>query len=348
MVDLHGRMITIMRRFDRQTVFLAAIALVTVVAVIYLVAPLGRGPSGEAQVPAGKSWRSSPIDGRRALEHIQALCAIGPRPSGSAGMKKQQELLIEHFQKLGAKVSRQSFEIRHPQDGTPVRLDNLIVECHPDRMDRVLFCAHYDTRPFPDRDPRRPKGRFVGANDGASGVAVLMELARHVVPISSRYGVDLVMLDGEEFIFEERRDPYFLGSEHFAREYKSKPPPHRYHWGVLLDMVGDSQLQLFQEKNSVNWPDTRPLVDELWNTARRMGVVEFINRPKHELRDDHLALHDIAGIPTCDVIDFDYPRSGGTSYWHTEADTPDKCSAESLRKVGAVMLEWYRSLDARR
>ena len=227
---------------------------------------------------------------------------------------------------------------------------NLVVSFHPDRNNRILLCAHYDTRPFPDRDPRRPRGRFIGANDGGSGVAVLMELAHHVGKLDSPYGVDFVLFDGEEFVFEERQGTYFLGSEHFARQYVAEPPAYRYRAAVLLDMVGDAQLQLFQERNSVSWADSRPLVDEIWGTAKKMGITEFIARPKHEIRDDHLALHDIARIPACDIIDFDYPRSSSASYWHTEADTPDKCSGDSLAKVAAVLLEWLRTnaLDGQR
>jgi hypothetical protein len=92
-----------------------------------------------------------------------------------------------------------------------------------------------------------------------------------------------------------------------------------------------------QERNSISWPDSKPLVDDLWNTARRLGVREFIARPGHEIRDDHLNLHNRAGIPSCDLIDFDYPA------WHTAGDTPDKCSALSLAKVGWVIEEWLKA-----
>jgi hypothetical protein len=103
-------------------------------------------------------------------------------------------------------------------------------------------------------------------------------------------------------------------------------------------------LNLYRERYSMSWPDTRPLVIDIWNTARRLGVTEFINRTRLlEIRDDHLMLHDIAKIPACDIIDFDFTARGSRrSYWHTEADTPDKCSALSLAKVGWVVLEWLQ------
>jgi glutaminyl-peptide cyclotransferase len=286
-----------------------------------------------------------PFDGRQAYEYLKQICQIGRRPSGSPGMQRQQQLLIEHFGKLGVPVRKQEFQVRHPEDGTPVAMTNLIVEWHPDRMDRILLCAHYDTRPYPDNDRRRPRGTFVGANDGGSGVALLMELGRHLTDFKSPLGVDFVLFDGEEFVFDEKRDreKFFIGSTFFARDYAGSPPPYRYRAGVLLDMVADANLELYQEKNSL-W-HARPVVTSIWDTAGRLGVKEFIKRSRHELRDDHIPLNEIAKIPTCDIIDFDYPRAGRTSYWHTEADTPDKCSPSSLAKVGWVLLEWMRTAE---
>jgi Zn-dependent M28 family amino/carboxypeptidase len=181
---------------------------------------------------------------------------------------------------------------------------------------------------------------FVGANDGASGVAVLMELAHWMPKLESRYGVDFVLFDAEEFVFRGtfgERGEYFVGSEYFATQYvRDRGRDYRYRWAVLLDMVGDADLQLYHELHSIRWRDTRPLVKDLWGTARALGVREFVSRIRHEVRDDHLKLHDVAGIPACDIIDFDYP------HWHTEADTPDKCSGESLAKVAWVVHAWLQ------
>jgi Zn-dependent M28 family amino/carboxypeptidase len=165
-----------------------------------------------------------------------------------------------------------------------------------------------------------------------------MELAHEIRSLPTPYGIDFVLFDAEEFIFDDRHR-FFLGSEYFARQYAEKPSPHRYRWGVLLDMIGDKDLQLYQERNSVYWRDTRPLVDDIWATARRLGVREFIPRWKYEIRDDHLMLRNVAGIPTCDIIDYDYPP------WHTQGDTPDKCSALSLAKVGWVVREWLKTVE---
>ena len=121
-----------------------------------------------------------------------------------------------------------------------------------------------------------------------------------------------MLFDGEELVYVEGRDPYFLGSTWFAQQYAAKPPEHKYRWGVLLDMVGDADLQIYQEQHSVTWRNTRPLVNEIWATAKRLGVNEFIPRVGYYVLDDHLPLRNIAKIPTCDIIDFDYPA------WHTE------------------------------
>ena len=278
-----------------------------------------------------------PFNGARAYESLKQLCAIGPRPSGSPGMEKQQKLLAEHFQKLGGQVEFQRFRVRHPRDGSAVPMANIIVRWHPESTSRILLCAHYDTRPYPTLDPENPQGIFIGANDGASGAAILMELARDMPTLKCKYGIDFLLLDGEEFVFSEQ-DRYFIGAEYFARDYVKNRPKHRYRWGVLLDMVGDADLQIYQERNSTWWRDTRPLVEDIWATAARLGVREFIPKRMHEVNDDHIMLHNLGGISCIDVIDFDYLP------WHTQGDTPDKCSPLSLAKVGWVIEEWLKTV----
>jgi glutaminyl-peptide cyclotransferase len=298
---------------------------------------LGANGSVEAGVSRLK-LEDIPFHGTRAYEYLKRVCAIGSRTSGSAGMEAQRKLLTEHFTSLGAQVRRQEFRVKHPLDGTEVALANLIVQWHPESKQRILLCTHYDTLPFPLRDRRNPRGLFVGANDGGSGVALLMELGHDMRGLELGYGVDFVFLDGEEFVFVPD-GRYFLGSEYFARRYAEDPPGYRYRWGVLLDMIGDADLQIFQERNSMSWRDTRPLVEAIWGTARRLGVREFIAKKKHEINDDHLMLHNLGGIPTCDIIDFDYPA------WHTQDDTPEQCSPLSLAKVGWVIREWLKAAE---
>ena len=226
-----------------------------------------------------------PFNGARAYDYLKQLCDIGPRRSGSQAMAQQQELLAKHFEKLGAKVEFQRFMAPYPLDGPnkemighDLPMANLIVRFNPEKRERIMLCGHYDTLPFPLRDPVDPHGRFVGANDNGGGVAILMELGNELAKDPPKVGVDFVFFDGEEFIFAEG-GKYFLGSEHFANQYVKHPPAFSYRYAVLLDMVSGAELRLPQEPNSVTWDDGRPLVKEIWATAARLGVREFVPRP---------------------------------------------------------------------
>ena len=278
----------------------------------------------------------------RAMGYLRQLCDLGPRPSGSPAMLRQQEILKEFFTDRGADVRFQSFETRHPEDGSSVTMSNLIASWHPNRAKRFLVCAHYDTRPYPDQDPVNPKGTFIGANDGASGTAGVMELANQLSDLPGDVGVDLVLFDAEEFIWKYRRDKYFLGSTYFAEKYRNEPPAVPYQAGILLDMIGDKELRIYQELNSLRM--AKPQVSSIWNTARRLGVRAFVPRARHKIDDDHIPLNNIARIPTVDLIDFDYPRPGigAVSYWHTEKDIPENCSGESIAAVVWVVHQWLK------
>ena len=290
-----------------------------------------------------------PIDGRLCMEMLNEVVGIGPRFSGSGGMLKQQQMLDKYFSDLGGEVEYQRFKARNPisQQGVEtVDMANMIIRWHPKRTRRILLCAHYDTRPFPDNDPDpgKRRGIFVGANDGGSGVAVLCALADKMEEFDSEYGVDMVLFDGEELVYDSSRDPFFLGSTHFAREYAAKLPRQKYVAGILLDMVADADLQIYQEVNSRRMAPR--VVQQVWSTAKRIGVTELRPSARHEVRDDHLPLNEIAKIPTIDLIDFDYPSpQKRETYWHTTEDTADKCSAISMAHVGWVVWEWLQGLE---
>lgn len=284
-----------------------------------------------------------PFDGKSAFEVLLAVCQLGPRITGSKAMQAQQEMLISHFGQLGATIRKQEFTVKDPNTGSPVPVVNLIVQWHPEKKKRLLLCCHYDTRPFPDKDPTNPKGVFMGANDGASCVALFHQLGKTMPKLACRYGVDFVFFDAEEFVFDRRRDPLFVGSTHFSNRYLNEPPGHQYVSGVLIDMIGDKKLDLFYERNSMQYAPI--LTRGIWGTARKLGVKEFIPREKHTVRDDHLPLNRIARIPTTDIIDFDYPSPNSrNSFWHTTRDTPSNCSALSLAKVGWVLKEWLKEV----
>ncbi len=282
----------------------------------------------------------------RAFGYLENICAFGPRPSGSPNLNKLQDYLIDFFKGTGATVDVQEFNARHPMDGSMVKMKNIIVRIQPQLQRRILFCTHYDTRPFPDEDPTNPRGTFIGANDGGSGVALFQEIAPLLLKMKLNVGVDLIMFDGEELIYEDAANEgeYFLGSKEFATRYRAEPPGFTYEAGILLDMVGDKELHLYYERNSFDM--ARSLARDVWGVAQRLKIREFIARTRHLIRDDHLPLNEIARIPTIDLIDFDYPRPStrGPNYWHTEKDIPANCSGESICKVAAVLLEWLETL----
>ncbi|MEM7783340.1 MAG: M28 family peptidase [Planctomycetota bacterium] len=291
-----------------------------------------------------KNQAATQFDPQAAFDYLQEICDIGPRISATEGMRKQQAYIQDHFKGLDGKIYNQPFSAKSPFTQRFVRLHNIIVRWHEDRKRRILICCHHDTRPFPDQDPVNPRGTFIGANDGASGVALLCELGKHIEAMEGPFGVDFIFFDGEEFVLIRPRDPMFLGSTYFANQYRSGRVKWKYDYGILVDMVADKDLQIYYEGNSLGYADG--LTRSVWTVAKRLGIQEFIPQKRHQIRDDHLPLNSIAGIRTTDIIDFDFPNpKQGNAYWHTEKDIPENCSADSLGKVGTVVLEWLREMQ---
>jgi glutaminyl-peptide cyclotransferase len=281
--------------------------------------------------------KPAPFDAQRAMKYLRDLCGIGPRISGSAGMDKQRALLKEHFEKLGATVALQEFAGKQASQPRPIPMANMIVTWRPESQRRIILAAHYDTRPLADQEPdRRMWTRpFVSANDGTSGVAWLMELAHHMKDLPLNVGVDFIIFDGEECIYEPGQDKFFLGSQHFAADYRRLKPRHRYIAGVLLDLFAGKGATIPIEGNSRYLAGA--VVEDIWKTAAALGVTEFKNQEGHTVDDDHLALNN-AGIPTVDIVDFDYP------HWHRLSDVPENCSADSMAFVARVLTVWLQHL----
>jgi glutaminyl-peptide cyclotransferase len=274
------------------------------------------------------------FDADRAMGYLKSVCAIGPRMSGTAGMTKQQELLKKHFDDLGGKVELQKFTARQLSRNEPVEMANLIVSWYPERQRRIMLCSHYDTRPIADQEPnpRRWQDPFVSANDGGSGVALLMELAHAMKDLKTEVGVDFVFFDGEEYVFD-RQDRYFFGSDNFAAQYRKRKAKTEYVAAVLLDMIGGKDPHFPVETNS--WFQAAPLVKELWTTAQQVGCPAFEWREGPTVEDDHVALNR-GGIPAIDVIDFSY------KHWHRLSDQPENCSGDSLGQVAKVLSVWLQ------
>jgi hypothetical protein len=277
------------------------------------------------------------FDAKRAMGYLEEVCKIGPRISGTPGMKRQQELLEKHFKSLGGQVRYQTFTARQRSVREPVEMANLIVSWHPDRPRRVILCSHYDTRPIADQEPdtRRWRQPFLSANDGGSGVALLMELAHHVKGLPLNVGVDFVFFDGEEYIYDREGDEYFFGSKHFGQQYRKQRGATLYLAAVLLDMVGGKDASFPIERTS--WERAERLVREVWGVADELKYPAFRSDAlsKVPVLDDHVALNN-SGIPAIDVIDFDY------RHWHRLTDVPENCSAQSLEQVGQVLAVWLQ------
>ena len=255
-------------------------------------------------------------------------CDFGPRVPGSQAHRDCLKFLTSELKKFGAAVTPQPFRQKLPGFENPVTMTNVVASFSLQKTERILLCAHWDSRPWADQDPNSENRDqpVLGANDGASGVAVLLEVARHIQLAEPKYGVDIVLFDGEDSGLPGQPDSYALGAQHFA---KNKDFRYRPKFGILLDMVGDKDLQIYQEENSVNYAPK--IVERIWDRAQRLGSSSFFASSGYQVTDDHLPLLRV-GIPCVNLIDFDY------EYWHTLADTPDKCSPESLAEVGRLVL----------
>lgn len=281
---------------------------------------------GACAAPAAKSIPG--FDSTRAFKYLKEQCDLGPRNPGSEGHKRAIEYFRKHFAGLGFPPVSQGFVHRDLGDGRSVPLTNLIVTVKgtDPKKPGIILCAHWDTRPRADMEGNlvlrdRP---IIGANDGASGVAVLMELANLFRARPPARTVHLVLFDGEDYGKSGSLDEYFLGARHFAENL----PLPRPAYAILLDMVGDKDLSIPMERNSLEQaPD---LMRKVWDRARSLNLDAFKHVPGPVVWDDHMPLL-AKGLPAIDIIDFDYPP------WHTLGDTPDKCSAHSLGVVGRLV-----------
>lgn len=259
------------------------------------------------------------FDGLRAYEDVKTQVAFGPRIPGSEGHAEIRDWMRAELESAGWQVEVQESE----RLGNPIY--NLVAKRGTSEPE-IILGAHYDTRIYADNDPdvANHTQPVPGANDGASGVAVLLELARSLP--GEVENVWLVFFDAEDNGRVDGWD-WILGSREFAENIAFQPRAV-----VIVDMIGDSDLNIYKERNS-----DPELTDEVWSVAESIGYEkQFIPEYKYSMLDDHTPFLE-AGIPAVDLIDFDYP------YWHTISDTPDKVSAESLEAVGRTLWVWIMS-----
>jgi glutaminyl-peptide cyclotransferase len=270
--------------------------------------------SNSVAADSGPLWER--FSGKKALEQVQALVDLGPRPAGSDALEKSRTYIEKQLQSAGWKTSRQSFSAQTPRG--LVTFINLIATFGDRAAPDFLLCSHYDTKTFDTL-------KFVGANDGGSSTGLLLELGRVLSqdPAKARR-VELVFFDGEE-AFENFTDTDGLyGSRFFARDLTNK----KLKGGILFDMIGDSSLDVTLPPDS-----PRQLASGIFDAAEKLKVRDHFTYFSGQILDDHTPLN-AAGIPTIDVIDFDF------AWWHTAGDTMDKISAESLQIVGQVALRY--------
>ncbi|HYQ96684.1 MAG TPA: M28 family peptidase [Candidatus Eisenbacteria bacterium] len=258
---------------------------------------------------------------------LERQCAFGPRVPGSAAHDSCFAWLVGRFRALAPVVETDTFTYDSPDLGRELRLMNLVARFRPKAKERILFGAHWDSRPWADKDPS-PKLRtrpILGANDGASGVAVLLEVARVLQKTGTPIGVDLVLFDGEDLGTEENPNGFFLGSSRYVERLGEGRPL----FVIVVDMVGKKDLNLSWEANSR--AQASNVVDLVWQEARELGINNFRSTPGPKVFDDHVPFLN-ASIPAIDLIDFDFPE------WHTTGDVPATCSPQSLEAVGAVLV----------
>ena len=271
------------------------------------------------------------FSGDRAFSHLLKQVSFGPRNPNSQGHQACLDFLYAELKELGDQVKLQPF-VHVGYENERLNLTNVVASFNVSSSTRILLCAHWDTRPRAEQDANRARRNepIIGANDAASGAAVLLELASILKQHPPSIGVDLAFFDGEDYGHEGDVANYLLGSRHFAM---TKPQDYLPRFGILLDMIGDAFLEIQKEQHSLKYaPD---IVDLVWQKARQLGYPQFVDAVGEAVTDDHLPLNEV-GIKTIDLIDFNYPDPTNR-YWHTHQDTPDKCSPESLEAVGTVL-----------
>jgi glutaminyl-peptide cyclotransferase len=265
------------------------------------------------------------FNGETALDYIRDQVAFGPRIPGTEAHRRMAVWLDGLLRRRADTLVVQ--EWKHvTAKGATLSLMNFVARFKPGAEKRILLLAHWDSRPTAD-GPQSPDSTkpVLGANDGASGVALLLGIADVLKQTPPAIGVDLLFVDGEDYgDFTKTPNDVLIGSRYYGAHPLGGPPLY----AVLFDLIADKDLQIYQEGNSlVGAPE---VVDLVWQTAKDLGYAGyFISSPRHTLIDDHLELQK-AGIRAVDVVDFDYPS------WHTPYDTIDKVSAASLQVVGDV------------
>ena len=275
------------------------------------------------------------FDKDNAFRYLVEQCEFGPRNPNSNGYKQCLDYLKKTLSGFADTIFLQPFVLDDLVNEKSYDLTNIIARFKVGDPQQLLIGAHWDTRPWADEDPDPEKRNdpIIGANDGASGVAVVLELARILNASPPPIGITLVLFDGEDMGRSGIPKSYAQGSLAFAKDLPIEKPDE----AIILDMIGDAELHIPIERFS--YQQNRKLVKKLWGLAKELSLDAFESRIVHTIYDDHVPLWAEAKIPAIDIIDFNYPNSYA-NYWHTTQDLPENCSAESLGQVGTLLVHY--------
>jgi len=278
-----------------------------------------------AAPPAPRDAATAPsFDADAAWREVVRLVDLGPRPAGSAALARARRYIVEELTRAGLQVRLGSFEARTP-DG-PITMANVIAVLPGRRSDLIVLGGHYDTKLFTDF-------RFVGANDGGSSAGLLLELARRLAGRRREFTYWVVFFDGEEARRDWSATDGIYGSRQLAAELRRSGEIRRLRSVIVVDMIGDANLDIRRESYSTPW-----LTDLVWASARRLGYGAYFRSDAVAVEDDHVPFLR-ARVPAVDVIDIDYPP------WHTADDTLEQISPKSLGIVGEVILDTLPALE---
>ena len=297
-------------------------------------APSHLAPSHPAPSPQSNPRTVAPVptsalrfDGGEAWEHLRQQVAFGPRPSGSAALAQCRQYILAQLKSSGIAAREDAFDVDTPLGR--VRMVNVIATIPGRRTDRIALATHYDTKLFREF-------RFVGASDGASSTAAVLELGRVLKGRQNDYTIELIFFDGEEAVVDwYKNNDNTYGSRHYVEAARKNGTLASLKALVLLDMIGDRNLNIRRDSNSTDW-----LTDIVWASAAKLGYRANFPAEETTIDDDHMPFMR-AGVPSVDVIDLDYPA------WHTAQDDLDHVSARSLQVVGDVILAAWPNIEQR-
>jgi Zn-dependent M28 family amino/carboxypeptidase len=270
------------------------------------------------------------ISGQRAYQNLKDFVALGPRFLGSSGHAKAEQFILSHLD--GAQIEQDKFNAQTAAG--PFAMNNIVAKFPGKKNGVIVLAGHYDTN-YPLRNTS-----FIGANDGGSNVGLMLEIASQLrTHPPEGYSIWLVFTDGEEATVEWTDADSVYGSKHLAKKWSEDGTAAKIKAFLLLDMIGDKDLDLDQDANSTPW-----LLDVVYRASQRVGQQSHFFVRNTSIQDDHLPFRAV-GIPVADLIDLNYGFDN--LYHHTTQDTPDKCSAASLQIVGDVVMETIRALNTR-